>query len=434
MTGSKSQKPVFSPDVGDIAGEREQAVARRLAGLSAATPTNEELRRSLRDELLAEPAGRAAHQGHIVSRPAISLRPRVVYAMIALSVVAVALTLALQPPTIATARAVEAIGSVELLRLTAYDGFLSAFPAGSRVVVEKDEGLWLLSPDGTLTSLFDPPAGNYARMPAVSPDGTRVAFSHSTESGVGISVIGLDGTEGPVRITTPGPDAIYDLEPAWSPDGRRIAFTRSVLVGMRPVVTRDSIMITNADASGHPTELAEGTHPTWSPAGDRIVFSRRTGDSGTETELFIAHLDGSKTTSLGQGSEPAWSPAGQFIAYVKTEARDRILKTRPDGTPWLVVQEWSRELWALNVVSGERFHLTTSTPTPRFDLVEWQREAEAAGPPPSGEMVAVVEGDHNDWDPAWAKDGRAIVFIRSEQPAWSSAGGFSVQKLILKLR
>ncbi len=432
MTGRTPEKPEHSPTDG-VQGSGEQAVARCLLDMASATPVNEKLRRSLRDGLSSEPVEPAARRSRIVSRDITRLRPRLVLPMAAAGIVILILALALQPPTIATARSVEAIGSVELLRLTGYDGYLSASPAGDRVVVEKDEALWLMAKDGRLTPLLEPPPGSYARMPAVSPDGRRVAFSHGESGGVGISVINIDGT-GLTQVTLPGSEPIYDLEPAWSPDGTRIAFTRQQLIGMRPVVTRDRVMIVGADGAGEPVEFAEGTHPTWSPAGDRIVYTRRTGDSGAETELVLAHVDRSQTVSLGQGSDPAWSPAGKFVAYVRTSPDSRVLRARADGTPWLVVQEWSREIWAVNVVSMERFHLTVSTPYPRFDLAEWQSEAEAAGPPATGQVVAVVEGDHNDWNPAWGKDGKSIVFIRAEQPTWSSAGGFAICQVTLKLK
>jgi Tol biopolymer transport system component len=207
-----------------------------------------------------------------------------------------------------------------------------------------------------------------------------------------------------------------------------------VVTAVEPETTDDSLMIVAAAGAGEPTRFASGADPSWSPGGERLVFSRRTGASGAGTELFVASLDGSQTTSLGQGSEPAWSPGGETVAYVRSAANERVLRTRADGSPWLVVQEWSRDVWAVNVLSRAQFRLTTSTPAPEFDLDAWLRAADAAGPPETGQVIAVVESDHSDLHPAWGEDGRTLLFVRCGQPSWSSAGAFSVCRLTLRLR
>jgi len=59
--------------------------------------------------------------------------------------------------------------------------------------------------------------------------------------------------------------------PAWSPDGTLLAFS----AWDDPNDSDTSrIYIVNADGSGEPRILTDGSDPSWSPDGSRIAFSR----------------------------------------------------------------------------------------------------------------------------------------------------------------
>ena len=86
-----------------------------------------------------------------------------------------------------------------------------------------------------------PPPNNreYYTDPAISPDGTHVAYvchGCGTPSNTSIWVMSVNGT-GAVALTTPSD--FGESEPAWSPDGTQIAFMRS-----------SSLMVMGADGSG----------------------------------------------------------------------------------------------------------------------------------------------------------------------------------------
>ena len=62
------------------------------------------------------------------------------------------------------------------------------------------------------------------REPAVSPDGSTVAFSWSGAAGNNYDIyVVKPGAQEPLRLTT---DPAADTFPAWSPDGSQIAFVR----------------------------------------------------------------------------------------------------------------------------------------------------------------------------------------------------------------
>ena len=77
-----------------------------------------------------------------------------------------------------------------------------------------------------------PPACPDNSYPAISPDGTQIAFvrafgriTHDQIDHVGIYRMRLDGT-GVHRVSLPPTRTAEDVEPQWSPDGRQVVFVR----------------------------------------------------------------------------------------------------------------------------------------------------------------------------------------------------------------
>lgn len=102
-----------------------------------------------------------------------------------------------------------------------------------------------------------------------------------------------------------------DFAPAISPDGTKIAFSR------RTGGNYD-VYVMNLDGSGErrlTTDVGSDQYPTWSPDSRQIAFeSTRSGSKC----IHIMDADGSNVRKLTQGpmdSVPAWSPNGKYMAY-----------------------------------------------------------------------------------------------------------------------
>jgi Tol biopolymer transport system component len=189
--------------------------------------------------------------------------------------------------------------------------------------------------------------------PAVSPDGTVVAFQRSVPGeSPHIYVVGIDGTG--LRRLTEGPAA--EIAPAWSPDGTRIAFSRAV-------GDRFDLVVSDADGSRltrlTQTPNADEDGASWSPNGAQLVFTRFARD---DEDLWVIDVDGANAHALVRGphedSSPAWAADGARIALVR------------DGR--------------IALLTFERFEVEFLTP---------------AGP--------VKEAG-----PSWSPDGKRIVFTR----------------------
>ena len=167
--------------------------------------------------------------------------------------------------------------------------------------------------------------------PALSPDGSRIAFARTVNDNTDIYVMNIDGT-GLKRLTAfPG----YDYHPTWSPDGRRIAWE-----GFHH--NNAEIWVMNANGS-HQVDITRNPSldgsPAWSPNGREIVFESARGNLD---ELYEVRPNGNGLAALtdtkGENTDPAWSPNGRTIAFSSTRnGPPRLYVMHPDGSAQTMV-------------------------------------------------------------------------------------------------
>ena len=228
--------------------------------------------------------------------------------------------------------------------------------------------------------------------PAVSPDGTRVAFSMNGRIGV-VAV-----ASGEVSVLTLGVDW-KDAQPAWLPDGRRL-----VVAARRRVGEPASLYLLEpqADASvaRHPLTQAragDDLSPAPSPDGKGVVFVRE--DRLMRVELAdgrVTRLSGSfkrdrSPRFLSDGRLAcAWSEGkkhGIDAIDLATRSRTtlteggvfyRTLSPSPDGRFLVVTRSWDSRLDPLAILFGgqrEELHLLDVTGRERGRLEASRRHA-----------------------------------------------------------
>jgi Tol biopolymer transport system component len=196
--------------------------------------------------------------------------------------------------------------------------------AGETIVGDQGLPQLMLMDPGTTEGTVLTPSPYPQWDPAVSPDGSRIAyrgFYGPEEGDYDLYLMNADGT-GITRLT----HNALAANPAWSPDGSQIAFGTSGNGGIPgQVVGRAFIDLTNADGSNlhaltDPPPGAEDSSPTWSPDGSRLAFVRLTDQDGYE--IYAIQADGTLPTQLtstpGFKSYPAWSPDGRTILFQET--------------------------------------------------------------------------------------------------------------------
>jgi len=217
-------------------------------------------------------------------------------------------------------------------------------------------------------------------MPAISPDGSQVAFAYSRGPHPGI-YIALIGGEKPLQLTE-GED---DANPAWSPDGRQIAFARFSDSG-----DQKKLYVIPA-LGGSERRVYTTSYPkwdqcnqmSWSPDGKSLIFPEAL-DNSAKARLSILSLSDLTARPLTSphnqqfDCDPVFSPDGTAVAFARG----------PMGA-------FLSDLFVLKVADGQLLRLTTG---------------------------------NSGGDAAWTEDGKEIVFdscVRGFQGLWriSASGG-----------
>lgn len=231
--------------------------------------------------------------------------------------------------------------------------------------------------------------------PALSPDGTRIAFASSREGNRDIYLIGVRGGN-PVRLTH---DPADEYRPTWFPDGTAIAFV-SRKGGTSGIWKMDQM------GGGAILLVGEGaSDPAISPDGSRIAFSIP-GPSG-DNRIGLASLHDPAGITLLTGEEdglwshrsPSWSPDGRSLCY--QDQQDLWLVSAAGGPAQRLTREGKRD--RRPVWSGDGKYILFSS---------WRDDTLALWRVPAGGGAAerLTLGSGYEQAPSLCRDGSRLAF------------------------
>jgi TolB protein len=149
-----------------------------------------------------------------------------------------------------------------------------------------------------------------ASTPAISPNGTEIAFCRRTgSSNSNIFVSALDGSQ--LRNLTNS--TANETSPAWSPSGRQIAYISGEKQGQ--------VHIRDVDGSNQRRILKEGGDSdsvSWSPDGKWLAFHWKPSRS-SNYDIFVADVAGGAirqiTSGNGSNESPTWAPDSRHLVF-----------------------------------------------------------------------------------------------------------------------
>ena len=233
--------------------------------------------------------------------------------------------------------------------------------AGTKVVFVSNrtgaKEIWQMDYDGANQRAVTK-YGSISTTPAVSPDGTKVAFTSYVRSQPEILIHSLETSR---RLPFFNQNASMSATPGFTPDGKQIVFSSTLAGGYAQIYI--------ADANGSNLKRLTQSRfvevePKVNPkTGNEIVFV--SGRSGPQ-QIYKMNIEGTDivrlTTGEGEASNPAWHPDGQHIAFSWTRG----------------FEPGNFNVFIMNVATRE--------------------------------FVQLTHGAGRNENPTWAPDGRHIVF------------------------
>jgi Tol biopolymer transport system component/predicted Ser/Thr protein kinase len=237
--------------------------------------------------------------------------------------------------------------------------------------------------------------------PALSPDGSRIAYASDESGNKDIYVSDVSG-ESKIRLTN---DPAPDHSPAWFPDGETIAFV-SERGGSKGIWKMPSL------GGGATLMIKDAVDPAISPVDGRIAFTVFLPDNqeGIAVSSIADPANYTVLTGANDGMwerrKPAWSPDGTTICYAARQ--DLWIVPAAGGPARRLSSEGFLDYYPTWSSDGKRIYFSSAR---GGTLALWRIRAGG------GAAERQTKGTSYEQDPTVCRDGSRLAYATQQEPA-----------------
>ena len=267
--------------------------------------------------------------------------------------------------------------------------------------------------------------------PAISPDGSMVAFRQQSDSGVWNLYVMLVGEGDPLLVS----DGVSDTwSPTWSPDGRRTAYYRRVMgEDGEYSFTVESVSALGGQGRQLTTTRYRGVGGlSWSPDGSTLAMVDRESPSDPSAIYLLSLETGEKKRSTAPPANhdgdvfPRFSPDGRAVAFVRWGAMiqsDVFVIPAEGGEPRRLTTNNGITFGVDWTADGQSLIFAASRAGRTHWISLWRVPAAGGEPEPLG------VGDQGTW-PSVSRHGNRLCYVKDEDKAdiWRVGGPASAEE------
>lgn len=241
-------------------------------------------------------------------------------------------------------------------------------------------------------------------LPAVSPDGSRIAFFSNRGGTNDLFAVSRDGSGERQLTNTPESESFA----GWTADSKHILFS---------IIKDDTSTVYSIDVDGknqHRVATVPGRNPIVSPNGKQLLYA--TG-SWTEMRLMMSGLDGTNPQQVNDGKSIAWnihwSPDGKRFAFTgRSDPKSEIavFVANADGSEVCQVSHVPTEegagQWPVWSADGRKLAIQVNSRNQKNSAHIWLVDV-ASG---EGRKLGAHDQQYLDETPSWFPDGKRVAF------------------------